>query len=187
VKEVEMDREEVLQWFEKHPGAIEGDLGEFVSRCESAVRRHAREEAWLAARDYVEARRHEQERSSGARASEAYVAQEVCHQLAYELRRHEPVPRAEDVDRLAGGPNRRAVSSEAWHVLIPWIVEVARKQEHETWLEIVRYTDKRARELIRQHHLSSECDFDHTQCYGTVATRIERLLERDFVAHAFPH
>ena len=182
-----MEREEVLQWFEKHPDAFEGDPSEFVSRCEQAVRRHAREAAWLAARDYVEERRHDQERSSGARASEAYVAREVCHQLAYELRRHEPIPTNEDVDRLAGGPTKRAVSSEAWQVLIPWIVDVARKQEHETWFQIVAYTDKRARELIRQHHLSNQCDFDHTKCYGTVATWIERLLERDFVTHAFPH
>jgi len=182
-----MEREEVVQWFERHPDAFEGDVTEFVSRCERAVRQHAREEAWLAARSYVEERRHEQERSSGARASEAYVANEVCHQLAYELRHHEPIPRADDVDRLAGDSAKRAVSSEAWHVLIPWIVDVARKQEHETWLEIVVYTDKRARELISRHHLSNQCDFDHAVCYGTVAARIERLLESDFVEHAFAH
>jgi hypothetical protein len=184
---MEMEREEVLQWLEKHPDAFEGDVGEFVARCERAVREHAREEAWLAARNYVEERRHEQERSSGARASEAYVAREVCHQLAYELRHHEPIPRTEDVDRLAGGSTRRALSGEAWQVLIPWIVEVARKQEHETWTEIVAYTDKRARELISEHHLSNDCDFDHSVCFGTIAARIERLLESDFVDHALRH
>jgi len=182
-----MDRSQVLQWFEKHPDAFDGDVGEFLSRCEREVRRHASEEAWLRARDYVEARRHEQETSSGARASEAYVAREVCHQLAYELRHHEPHPETEDAGRLAGGPAKRAVSSEAWQALIPWIVGVARDQEHATWSEIVRFTDRRARELIREHHLSSECDFDHSACWGTVATRIERLLEREFVSHAFPH
>jgi hypothetical protein len=182
-----MERSEILSWFEQHPGSLDEDRSEWVTRCERSIRRHAREQAWLAAKRYVEQRRRTHEGIAGAHASEAYVAREVCHQIADELERHEPEVRASDADTLAGGPSRHAVSDEAWVALIPWILDVAKQEEHAAWLEIVRFTDRRARELIRHHHLSDACDFDHSKCYGAVATRIERLLERDFAGHAFPH
>jgi hypothetical protein len=182
-----MERSEILNWFEQHPGTLEEDRSEFVTRCERSIRRHAREQAWLSAKRYVEKRRRAHQGLAGAHASEVYVAREVCHQIADELERHEPEVRAIDADQLVGGPYRQAASDEAWEALIPWIVDVAQQEEHAAWLEIVRYTDRRARELIRDHHLSSDCDFDHSKCYWAVAERIERLLERDFAGHAFPH
>jgi hypothetical protein len=71
--------------------------------------------------------------------------------------------------------------------LTGWILEIARQQEHATWQEIVSYTDHHARELIRTHHLSDDCSHDGTECFGVIAARIARLLERDFSVHAFPH
>ena len=181
-----IDRRAVLAWLEEHPAALRGKPREIVERCERAVRRHAREDAWIGAKRYVEERRHDWEEELGAHASEAYVAREVCHELAFELRRHEPQVTPSDAEHLAGGPVRDALDSEGWAHLVEWILELARQEEHETWREIVRYTDHRARELIRQHHLSDDCSFDATKCYGEIAARIARLLERDYATHAFP-
>ncbi len=182
-----MDTKAVLEWLEQHPAVIRGNPREIVERCERAVRRHAREDAWIGAKRYVEERRHDWEQEQGAHASEAYVAREVCHELAWELRRHEPSVADGDADHLAGGPVREALDAEGWAFLVGWILELARREEHETWQQIVRYTDHRARELIRRHHLSDDCSFDHTKCYGEIATRIARLLEQDYSTHAFPH
>ena len=107
-----MKREAVLEWFDKHPDALQGDLLPTLERCEQAVRRHATEDAWLAAKHYVEQRQHDWEKLHGAHASEAYVAKEVCHQLADELRRHEPTPKDGDEDHLLGGPLKAAFDEE---------------------------------------------------------------------------
>jgi hypothetical protein len=180
-----MERESVLQWFEDHPDAVHADMRELVSRCERAVRRHAREDAWLAAKHYVTDRCHAWEEVAGAHASEAYVAREVCGQLAYDLKHHEPALHPGDEDHLAGGFVKAAVEREGWEFLISWIMDLARDEEHETWGEIVRYTQRRARDLIREHHLSDDCSFDHSHCYGEIASRIAGLLARDYSTHAF--
>jgi hypothetical protein len=181
-----MDRATVLDWFQNHSEVVHGNAAEIVDRCERAVRRHAREDAWLAARRYVVERQHLWEESRGAHASEAFVAREVCQQLAVELRDHEPSPHAGDEDHLAGGPIKAALERDGWQHLIPWILEVAREEEHATWSEIVRYMKRHARELIESHHLSSDNSFDHSRCYGDVAAEIAGILARDLSQHAFP-
>jgi hypothetical protein len=42
---------------------------------------------------------------------------------------------------------------------------------------------RRARELIRTHHLSSDTEFDQTRCYGDVAARIAGILAEDYSEH----
>jgi len=181
-----MERETIVRWFEEHPRALHGNLDEVIDHCERSVRRHAREDAWLAAKRYASKRRHDWEEDVGAHASEAYVAREICGQLARELQEHEPHPGLGDEDHLAGGPVKAAVERDGWEFLIPWIMDMARHQEHETWLEIVRFTRRRARELIRSHHLSDDCSFDHSRCYGEIAARVTGLLEHEYSTHAFP-
>lgn len=179
-----MDKNQVLKWFEEHPDRVHGDVRAVLERCERSVRQHAREAAWTAAKRYVEQRRHETQGELGAHASESYVAREVCHRIADELLRHEPHLEAGAEDRLAGGFVKAAVEGEGWEVLVPWILEMGREEEHRTWVEITRYTNHLARELIRKHRLSDDTQFDHTKCFGEIAQRIERLLERDFELHA---
>lgn len=182
-----MERSNVLEWFERNPAMVQGDAAQFVSRCEEAVRRHAREAAWMAARHYVEQQRHDLQEHHGAHASEAYVAREVCEQLSEELLRNEPDVCAGSEEQLAGELVKTAVTSAGWEALVPWILEIGREEEHLTWLAITEYTKQRAKDLIRSHHLSDSTDLDHTACYGEVARRIERLLERDFEHHALSH
>lgn len=182
-----MQRERVLHWLTEHPDAVHGDADEILSRCERAVRRHAREMMWLAAKAYAARRRGDWDAFFGAHASEAYTAREVCHDIAWGLRQHEPGFEREDAERLAGAPVKNAVGSEGWDLLLPWILELARIRGHEVWREIVAYTDRHARELIRRHHLSEDCSLNHSRCYGEVAAQIVELLERDYASRAFPH
>lgn len=181
-----MDRTNVLEWLRDHPKVVHGDAEALVSRCEGAVRRHAREDAWIAAKQWVTKRQHEWEESHGAHASEAFVAREVCQQLADELRHHEPSPHAGDEEHLAGGPIRAGLEQDGWEFLIPWIMQLAREEEHQAWSEVVGHTQRRAQDLIREHHLSDNTEFDHTKCYGDVAARISGILARDYSEHAFP-
>jgi hypothetical protein len=181
-----MTRATVLDWFRQHPDLVHGDADALVERCERAVRRHAREDAWVLAKRYVNERKRFFEESHGTHASEAFVAREVCQQLAQELRSHEPAPHRGDEEHLAGGAVKAALAQGAWETLIPWILEVARDEEHATWGEIVRHTKRQAQELIRSHQLSSDTSFDHTRCYADVAAQIAGLLARDFSEHAFP-
>ena len=54
-----MERIDVEKWFRVHPPASRVEVKELLDRCESAVRRHAQEDAWLAARNYALQRAHE--------------------------------------------------------------------------------------------------------------------------------
>jgi hypothetical protein len=180
-------RDEILHWFEAHRGAVHGDPGELVARCERAVRRHAREAAWLAAKAWAERRRRDFEAEPwGNHASDAFVAAEVCHQLAWELAHHEPELAPGTEERLAGGPLRRALEDEAWRTAGPWIRELAAAVEHATWREIVRFTHARARTLVRERHLSHDCDVEHARHYPEIAAEIAGALAEDYALHAFP-
>ena len=49
-----MDRTDMLQWIELHPGAVHGEAADVTIRCEALVRRHAEEDAWLASRFLID-------------------------------------------------------------------------------------------------------------------------------------
>ena len=181
-----MTRDEILSWFEGHPAAVDGDPGALVARCERAVRRHAREAAWLAAKGWAERRRRDFEAEEwGNHASDAFVAAEVCHQLAWELAHHEPHVEPGSEERLAGGPLRRALAEEAWQAVAPWILELAALQEHATWREIVRFTHGRARSLVRERHLSRDCDLERARHSPEIAAEVASELARDYSRQAF--
>ncbi len=181
-----MTRDEILHWFEEHRGAVHGDPDDLVQRCERAVRRHAREAAWLAAKAWAERRQRDFEAEPwGNHASDAFVAAEVCHQLAWELAHHEPGVAAGSEERLAGGPLRRALEDEAWQTAAPWIRALAAAVEHATWGEIVRFTHARGRSLVRERHLSYDCDLDHARHYPEIAAEIAATLAQDYALHAF--
>ncbi len=182
-----MDRAEILHWLEEHPAAVHGSPGEILERCERAVRRHAAEDAWLAAKSWVERRRRDFEGHGwGNHASEAFVAREVCHQLAWELRRHEPEVALGSEEQLAGGPVRESLAPEGWAVLSRWVLELARQQEHATWREVVRFTDRRARTLVREHQLSHDTSLEGARHYPEIAADVAGLLARDYSVRAHP-
>lgn len=182
-----MNRDDVLRWLMQHPSSVYADPGSVISRCERAVRRHAVEDAWLAAKRYAEVRRRQFEAEGwGNHASEAFVTEEVCHQIAYELRHREPLVEREDAERLAGGTVQGAVDGDGWEVLVRWILDLARDQELSTWREIVRFTNRRGRELVRERHLSHDCDLEHTRHYPEIAAQVADALAHDYSLHAHP-
>ena len=91
-----------------------------------------------------------------------------------------------DEEHLAGGTVRSRLEQSWWEFLIPWIMELARGEEHRAWREVVHHTRRRARDLIRDKHLSDDTHFDQTKCYGDVAARVAGILAEDYSEHAFP-
>ncbi len=182
-----MNRDDVLRWLMQHPSSVYADPASVVASCERAVRRHAAEDAWLAAKRHAEARRRQFEGEGwGNHASDAFVTEEVCRQIAYELRHREPQVERGDAAHLAGGTVQGAVDGDGWEVLVRWILDLAQQQEHETWREIVRFTNRRGRELVRDRHLSNDSDFEQMRHYPEIAAQVAGLLAHDYSLHAHP-
>jgi hypothetical protein len=180
-----MQRSEILNWLEEHPGAVRGDdPSQIVARCEHEVRRHAAEDAWLAAKAHVERRLHQWEGQWGLHASEAHVAREICPRLASELRSREPHPEPGDEVHLAGNALLDILTPEARELTAQWILELAAEQEHRTWEQIVRFTRRRGRRLIREGKVSQEGRWEATGYYPEVAAQIARILAADYQRRA---
>ena len=96
-----MKRSEVLDWLIQHTEHIHDIPEQVLSRCDTEVRKHAQEDAWLHARDIAEEHNQHWRHSWGARASETFVAREICRGLADEFKRNEPIP-AEGARRAEG-------------------------------------------------------------------------------------
>jgi len=183
-----MERVDIEKWFRVHPPASRVEVKELLDRCESAVRRHAQEDAWLAARDYARQRAHEWESEFGLPASEQFVTREVCDELSWELAHHEPVVQRGAEDHLVGGAVRQALAPDEWEVIRPWVLEQAAAEEHRTWMEIVRFTHRRAREIIRRNRftLDAPWDEDASHSYSTIAAHVAEILSREFSLRAHP-
>jgi hypothetical protein len=176
-----MNRAEVLHWLEEHPVQVHGVPDELVDRCERAVRQHAAEDAWRAARAYVEGRMHEWEHVFGGLSSEAYLAKQVTAQLADELKRHEPGVEDGAEVHLAGAEILGALEPEARARVIEWVCELAREVEHQVWAEIVRFTAGEGRALARSHQVSDDTSFEASRNYREKITHIAQLVLRDYV------
>lgn len=181
-----MDRRDVESYLRENPPESRVDVKALLDQCEHTVRRHAREDAWLAAKEYALDRARRWQGQWSAPASERFVTAEVCHELARELKHHEPevVPGAEE--HLAGGPVREALSDEAWRRLSAWVREMAAEEEHRAWREIVRYTDRCARRIIRREGFTRDSGWDAEHQYAALAAHVARILAHDYSLHAHP-
>lgn len=182
-----MERAQILGWLESHREEVHGEPAEILDQFEEEVRKHAAEDAWLAAKRYVEARMHQWEHHWGFHASEAHVAREICPKLAAELRSHEPHVEAGDEEHLAGAALLRSLEPDARMRVIQWILEIAAEEEHKEWLEIVRFTRRRARGLVREGHVSSDSSWEGTQNYALKAAHVAQLLAQEYEAHVASH
>jgi hypothetical protein len=175
-----MKRSEVLYWLIQHTEHIHDIPERVLSRCETEVRKHAQEDAWLHARDIAEEHNQYWRHFWGAYASETYVACEVCRGLADEFKRNEPVPveghESDFVDEDVLG----VLDPEARAIILEYVHDLARGEEHQAWKEIVRFTRKRGRTLAREEHLSSDRSFDGVHPYSETAIRVMGILARDF-------
>src|SRR6185312_3496405 len=115
-----------------------------------AVQRHAREDAWLAAKAYALQRAQQWQSEWSQPASESFVTNEVCHELAWELEHHEPKVMPGAGEHLAGRLVMDALPAEAGEAIRQWVLDLAAEEEHRAWREIVDFTDHRARHIIKQ-------------------------------------
>ncbi len=62
--------------------------------------------------------------------------------------------------------------------------EMSDREEHSTWMEIVKYADHHANNLIQKGHLTDQCDWDLDHRYSLLAARVLKMLIADFEARA---
>ena len=181
-----MDRATLTHWLQEHPQRIARDAAALLDRCEREVKRHAIEDAWLAAKAYVERRQRYWEHGWGfPRASEAYVAREICAQLARDLRKHEPHPEPGDEDHLVGAKLLANLDPQARAKISEWALELAEHEEHEIWQTIVRFTRHHAKTLEKQGLLSKDMS-PETGNFAEKAAGIAHTLADELEAHAHP-
>lgn len=181
-----MERREVVQWLRVHPNDIQGNPESLVVRCERSVRRHAAEEAWHSAKAYVEKRKREWEKEWGTHAGETFVAKEICVQLAYELKHHEPKIEIGDEENLAGSEVQEALTTAGWNRVSEWVREVAQAEEHDVWCDIVRFTGKHGAQIARDFDFKDDSDYDHTRTYPEIAAQVAGILAEEYERHAQP-
>jgi len=179
-----MNRHDVESWLEHHPTLVHANPKALLNRCEREVRSHTHRDAWKHAREVTEESLHRFERVFGLPASDVFVTREVCHEIAREMRHQEPHLEATSEAELVSRSVLDALDPQAREKLREWLMELAEKEEHAVWLEIVRFTDHMARSLIRDAGMTRalEWDFDHS--YPRVAARVAKLMMQEFEAHS---
>lgn len=182
-----MERSEVLDWLTRHTEHIHDIPERLLCRCETEVRQHAQEDAWLHARDIAEEHKQHWGHYWGAHASEAYIAREACWDLADEFKHNEPVLAEGHESDFVDDDVLDALDSEARAVVFEYVHDLALGEERQAWKEIVRFTRKRGRTLAREEHLSSDLSFDGTNVYSETAVRVMGILARDFQRQARAH
>ena len=182
-----MERKEVLEWLTSHPQEVPESPEAILSRCEESVHDHVTEETWLKACQVAREReRYWLDDGGGAHASEAFVAREVCSELAGELRRLEPVPEMTELGGWFDAATLASLGAAGRSLLLRYVLELARREEHEAWLEVMDFTRRRGLDLAHQREFSKQLDFERTHGYAETAARVMHILARDFERHAHP-
>jgi hypothetical protein len=182
-----MRRSEIIDWLRAHRESVHGDPETTLDRAEHEARRHAAEAAWLHAKRIAEAEvARWKGRSHGPHAREDWVAREFCHELARDLRHHEPHDAGDDESRWVDEPTLDAFERDAREQLREWIREVVGEEEHRVWAEVVRFTDGRAKALVREGVLSIDDRWEYTHSYAETAAQLAAILAHDYEEHAHP-
>jgi hypothetical protein len=180
-----MTRSDILDWLRAHRESVHGDPEQVLDHAEHEARRRASQEAWLYAKQIAEQQidlwNH---RSRGMHSREDWVAREFCHELARELRGLEPHPEPGDEEHWMDTETLGALERDARDQLREWISEIAGDEEHRVWRDVVRFTDARARSLVREGAVSTEERWEYTHSYAETAARLAAILAHDYEEHA---
>jgi hypothetical protein len=179
-----MERTQILDWLRSHRESVHADPAGVLDRAEAGARRQAACDAWLHAKAIAERQLALwSQRSKGIHSREDWAAREFCHELAREMKHLEPHPEADEahwVDRETLG----ALDGDARAQLREWVREIAGEEEHRVWREVVRFTDSRARSLMREGRISTEERWEYTHSYAETAVRLAAILADDYDEHA---
>lgn len=179
-----MKRTEIERRLESHRQPHTESTQALLDRCESEVHDHAHELAWRRAREVAERTLRRFERGFGLPASEVFVAREICHEIARELRHREPhVEQPLHEEEWIDAQTLTAFDAEARRMLADWVGELAEREEHAAWKEIVSFTDHFAPTLIRRAHLERDLSWDFDHSYSKLAARIAQMVIDEFEAH----
>lgn len=178
-----MERHDLETWFASHPQSISTHPDSLLDLCETEIRAHAHRDAWIRAKEIAQESLHRFERIFGLPASDVFVTREVCHEIARELKRHEPHPDDLTAARWVRAAPLDALDGEARRMMADWLRELAEKEEHAAWREIVYFTDHLARKLIDGSQMTRQVDWDFEHTYPRVAARVARMLIREFESH----
>ncbi len=182
-----MERNQVLEWLYDHPREVKESPEDLVTRCEEAVHEHVLAETWRHACELARQReRSWLEDGGGAHASEAFVAREICGKLAMELRRLEPIPQARDLGSYVDARTLAPLGAGGRSLMLRYVLDLARREEHQAWLRVVDFTREKGKALARQRTFSKQLDFERTHGYAETAARVMHLLADDFEKHAHP-
>jgi hypothetical protein len=184
MEDTPMNRIDLENWFAQHPDAIGMNARMLLDDCEHEIRHHAHHDAWMHARDVATHSLHRFESVFGLPASDTFVTREVCHEIARELRAHEPHPEKINDSEWIRGEMLAALNPEGRSMLRAWLVELAEYEEHTAWVEIVRFTDHLAKKIIRDGHMTNDVEWDMKHSYPRVAARVAKMLIEEFESHA---
>ena len=180
-----MERLELENWLIHHPDSIHSDPDTLLDECEREIRDHAQRDAWVQAKEIAEQNLRRFEHGFvGYPASDTFVTREVCREIARELKHHEPIPDDQDAQAWLSEMLLDSLDPEARRMFLDWLRDLARAEEHLAWLEIVRFTSRRARGLIREGHMTDQCDWDLDHTYPIVAASVVKMLIAEFQTHA---
>ena len=183
-----MHRSEILDWLRAHRESVRGDPEATLDAAEREARRHAVEAAWLHAKRIADAEvARWKDRSHGSPARQDWAANEFCHELARDMRQLEPHDAVDDESRWIDESTLGAFERDARDQLRDWIREVVGDEEHRVWAEVIRFTDGRARSLVRAGELSSaDLNWEITHSYAETAGRLAAILAHDYEERAHP-
>jgi hypothetical protein len=179
-----MERNEVLNWLEHHTQQVHDVPELLLSRCETEVKEHAQEDAWLHARDIAEEHNQFWRSSWGAHASEEFVAREVCKDLAEEFKNSEPIPIEGHEGSYVDEDVLGVLEPAARTVMLDYVHDLARGEEHEAWMEVMRFTRERGQSLAREEGLSDDVSYAGSHSYTETAARVMDILASDFQRRA---
>jgi len=180
-----MQRLELEKWLTHHPDLVHTDARALLDECEKETRDHAYRDAWTRAERIAEKSLHRFESGFiGHPASDTFVTREVCHEIARELKKNEPVLDDHETELWISELILESLDPEAKEKFFGWLKNLAGREEHTAWLSIVRYTHRSARKLIREEHMTDQCDWDLDHTYPIVAASVVKMLIAEFQTHA---
>ena len=106
--------------------------------------------------------------------------------LAAELRRAEPTPPEGQETHFVDEDVLGALEPEARALLLRYVHDLARVEEHRAWRQVVQFTRAFGSALVRGGGYSSANDFEHAPLYAATAERVMHRLVEEYERHAHP-